>query len=60
VARPVERKFLGCSFNNNKEPKRRISPKALLRCKENNPGTEATDGRNLEEMLRELTAYLRG
>jgi len=34
VARPVERKFLGFSFSSNKEPKRRIAPKALLRCKQ--------------------------
>src|ERR1700755_637720 len=34
VARPVERKFLGFSFSNNKDPKRRIAPKALLRCKQ--------------------------
>ena len=34
VARPGERKFLGFSFSHNKEPKRRISPKALLRCKQ--------------------------
>src|SRR5215510_7742662 len=32
VARPGRRKFLGFSFSSNKEPKRRISPKALLRC----------------------------
>src|SRR5438876_4271820 len=34
VARPVERKFLGFSFSKNKEPRRRIAPKALLRCKQ--------------------------
>jgi hypothetical protein len=34
VARPVEWKFLGFSFSHNKEPKRRIAPKALLRCKQ--------------------------
>jgi RNA-directed DNA polymerase len=31
VARPGERKFLGFSFSNHKEPKRRIAPNALLR-----------------------------
>ncbi|HXN24429.1 MAG TPA: hypothetical protein VOA41_16950 [Candidatus Dormibacteraeota bacterium] len=30
VARPVERKFLGFSFSYNKEPKRRIAPKAAV------------------------------
>jgi hypothetical protein len=34
VARPAERKFLGFSFRYNKAPKRRIAPKALLRCKQ--------------------------
>lgn len=33
VARPETRKFLGFSFSNHKEPKRRIAPKVLLRCK---------------------------
>jgi hypothetical protein len=45
VARPVERKFLGFSFSRNKEPKRRIAPKALLRCK---------------QKIRELTRRTRG
>ena len=61
VARPVERKFLGFSFSNNKEPKRRISPKALLRCKQKiRKLTRRTRGISLEQMLKELTAYLRG
>jgi hypothetical protein len=34
VARPETRKYLGFSFSNNKEPKRRIAPKVLLRCKQ--------------------------
>src|SRR6266704_5219404 len=34
VALPAERKFLGFSFSHNQEPKRPISPKALLRCKQ--------------------------
>ena len=33
VARPQERKFLGFTFTYGSEPKRRIAPKALLRCK---------------------------
>jgi hypothetical protein len=61
VARPVERKFLGFSFSNNKEPKRRIAPKALLRCKQKiRELTQRTRGISLEQMLKELTAYLRG
>jgi RNA-directed DNA polymerase len=61
VARPVERKFLGFSFSNNREPKRRIAPKALLRCKQKiRELTRRTRGISLEQMLKELTAYLRG
>jgi RNA-directed DNA polymerase len=61
VARPEQRKFLGFSFSNNKEPKRRIAPKAMLRCKQKIRGlTRRTRGISLEQMLKELTAYLRG
>jgi RNA-directed DNA polymerase len=61
VARPVERKFLGFSFSNNKEPKRRIAPKALLRCKQKiRELTRRTRGISVEQMTRELAAYLRG
>jgi RNA-directed DNA polymerase len=61
VARPVERKFLGFSFSKNKEPKRRIAPKVLLRCKQKiRELTRRTRGISLEQMLKELTAYLRG
>jgi RNA-directed DNA polymerase len=61
VARPVERKFLGFSFSNNKEPKRRIAPKALLHCKQKiRELTQRTRGISLEQMMKELAAYLRG
>jgi len=61
VARPVERKFLGFSFSNNKEPKRRIAPKALLLCKQRiRELTRRTRGISLEQMIKELAAYLRG
>ncbi len=61
VARPVERKFLGFSFSKNKEPKRRIAPKALLRCKQKiRELTQRTRGISLEQMTKELAAYLRG
>src|ERR1700728_801597 len=60
VARPKERKFLGFSFSHNKEPKRRIAPKALMRCKQKiREMTRRTRGISLEQMLKELTAYLR-
>src|SRR5271170_7978726 len=61
VARPVERKFLGFSFSYHKEPKRRIAPQALLRCKQKiRELTRRTRGISLEQMLKQLTAYLRG
>jgi RNA-directed DNA polymerase len=61
VARPGERKFLGFSFSYHKEPKRRIAPQALLRCKQKiRELTRRTRGISLEQMLKQLTAYLRG
>src|ERR1700751_1185327 len=61
VARPVERKFLGFSFSNHKEPKRRIAPKVLMRCKQKiRELTRRTRGISLEQMTKELAAYLRG
>src|SRR4030081_1425167 len=61
VARPETRKFLGFSFSRNKDPKRRIAPKVLLRCKQKiRELTRRTRGISLEQMLKELTAYLRG
>jgi RNA-directed DNA polymerase len=61
VARPNERKFLGFSFSSNKEPKRRIAPKALLRCRQKiRELTQRTRGISLKQMTKELAAYLRG
>jgi RNA-directed DNA polymerase len=61
VARPAERKFLGFSFSNNLEPKRRISPQAWLRCKQKiRELTRRTRGISLEQMTKELAAYFRG
>src|SRR5256885_640797 len=61
VARPVERKFLAFRFSKDKEPRRRIAPKALLRCKQKiRELTRRARGISLEQMLKELTAYLRG
>jgi len=52
---------LGFSFSNNKDPKRRITPKALLRCQQKiRELARRTRGISLEQMLKELTAYLRG
>ncbi|HEY6272211.1 MAG TPA: group II intron reverse transcriptase/maturase [Terriglobales bacterium] len=59
VARPQERKFLSFSFTQG--GKRRIAPKALLRCKQRvRELTRRTRGISLEQMTKELTSYLVG
>ena len=61
VARPWERKFLGFSFTSNREPKRRIAPKAVLRFKERvRELTRRTRGVSIERMAEELAQYLKG
>jgi RNA-directed DNA polymerase len=61
VARPWERKFLGFSFTWNREPKRRIAPKAVERFKERvRELTRRTRGVSIERMAEELAQYLRG
>jgi len=61
VARPWERKFLGFSFTSNREPKRRIAPKAVIRFKERvRELTSRTRGVSIERMAEELTQYLKG
>ena len=61
VARPQQRKFLGFSFTAGAKPKRRIAPKALLRCKQRvRELTRRTRGVSLEQMTKELSDYLRG
>ena len=61
VARPWDRKFLGFSFTNRKEPKRRIAPKAVARFKERvRELTYRTRGVSVERMAEDLTQYLQG
>ena len=61
VARPQERKFLGFSFTYGARAKRRIAPKALLRCKQRvRELTRRSKGISLEQMTKELAGYLRG
>jgi RNA-directed DNA polymerase len=61
VARPQDRKFLGFSFTSNREPKRRIAPKARQRFKDRvRELTRRTRGIKLQEMIRQLAEYLRG
>jgi RNA-directed DNA polymerase len=61
VARGQQRKFLGFSFAGGAAAKRRIAPKALLRCKRKiRELTRRTRGISLQQMTKELTSYLRG
>jgi RNA-directed DNA polymerase len=61
VARPAERKFLGFSLTNAREPKRRIAAKAQMRFKQRvRELTGRTRGISIEQMTRELSSYLRG
>jgi RNA-directed DNA polymerase len=61
VARPSQRQFLGFSFTSEREPRRRIAPKALARFKEKvRERTRRTRGISLEQMVNELVTYLRG
>jgi RNA-directed DNA polymerase len=61
VGRPWERKFLGFSFTANREPKRRIAPKAVTRFKAKvRELTSRTRGVSMERMAEELSRYLRG
>ncbi len=61
VARSAERKFLGFSFTQAREPKRRIATKALVRFKQKvRELTGRTRGISLERVTKELATYLRG
>jgi RNA-directed DNA polymerase len=61
VAQPRQRKFLGFSFTGEREPRRRIAPKAIARFKERiRELTRRTRGISLQKMVGEITTYLRG
>jgi RNA-directed DNA polymerase len=61
VARPGQRKFLGFSFTSEREPRRRIAPKAIARFKERiREQTRRTRGISLPQMVKELATYLGG
>src|SRR6202795_212645 len=61
VARPWERKFLGFSFTNHKQPKRRLAPKAVVRFKERvRELTRRTRGISLAQMVQDSAEYHRG
>jgi RNA-directed DNA polymerase len=61
VSRPSKRKFLSFSFTWQREPKRRIAPKAIARFKQRvRELTRRTRGVKLETMIAQLSRYLRG
>jgi RNA-directed DNA polymerase len=61
VDTPVHRKFLGFSFINRRGPKRRIAPQSLSRMKRRVRAiTQRSRGRSLEQVVEELSTYLRG
>ena len=61
VARPGQRKFLGFSFTSEREPRRRIAPKAIARFKERiREQTRRTRSMSLLPRVKEITTYLRG
>jgi len=61
VGRPWGRTFLGFSFTSNREPKRRIARAAVKRFKERvRKLTQRTRGVSVEEMVKQITVYLRG
>jgi len=61
VARPGRRKFLGFSFTNGQQPKRRIAPKALSRFKQRvRKLPRRTRGVSIQRMVGELAVYLNG
>ena len=61
VAQPRQRKFLGFSFTGEREPRRRVAPKAIARFKERiREQTRRTRGISLRQMVKEIATYLRG
>ncbi len=61
VARPSERKFLGFSFMNRKQPRRRIAPQALARFKSRvRELTRRSRSTTLGRIAEDLSRYLVG
>lgn len=53
--------FLGFSFSSEREPRRRIAPKPRALFKERIRGqTRKTRGTSLQQMVKQITTYLRG
>jgi RNA-directed DNA polymerase len=61
VNRPVKRKFLGFSYTNRKQPRRRIAPQSLARFRSRvRELTRRTRGKSLAQVIKELNVYLIG
>jgi RNA-directed DNA polymerase len=61
VARPQQRKFLGFTFTDGPEPKRRIAPQVLERFKRRiREITRRAKGVSVETTIEELAPYMRG
>jgi RNA-directed DNA polymerase len=61
VAKPNVRKFLGFSFTNGMQPKRRIAPQAIARFKAKvRELTRRTRGASMPQIVKELSVYLIG
>ena len=61
VAQPWQRKFLGFSFTGEREPRRRIAPKAIARFKAKiREQTRRTRGISLAQMVQQIATYLHG
>ena len=61
VGRPWKRKFLGFSFTVQTDPNRRVSPESIRRLKRKiRRMTRRTRGISVEQMVQELSRYLRG
>jgi RNA-directed DNA polymerase len=61
VDRPWKRKFLGLSFTNHRQPKRRIAPQSIQRFKQRvRELTSRNCGRSMDRVITGLFGYLTG
>lgn len=61
VDRPWNRRFLGFTFTRGREPRRRVSPRAVEKAKDRiRELTNRNRGARIATVIKELTSYLRG
>ena len=61
VDRPWNRRFLGFTFTRGRDPRRRVSPRAVEKAKDRIRGlTNRNRGASVLTIVKELTSYLRG